>query len=67
MANSKRAFITGISGQDGSYLTEFLLSKGYEVAGLIRRNAALDMGNANELKDEVKIYYGDLHSPESIA
>lgn len=67
MANSKRAFITGVSGQDGSYLTEFLLAKGYEVAGLIRRNAALDMGNANELKDEVKIYYGDLHSPESIA
>lgn len=67
MTNSKRAFITGISGQDGSYLTELLLSKGYEVAGLVRRNAALDMGNANELKEEVKIYYGDLHSPESIA
>lgn len=67
MAKAKKAFITGISGQDGSYLSELLLDKGYEVAGLIRRNAALDMGNANELKDEVKIYYGDLHSPESIA
>jgi GDPmannose 4,6-dehydratase len=64
---SKRAFITGISGQDGSYLAEFLLSKGYEVAGLIRRNAVLDLGNINELKDEVKIYYGDLQSPESLA
>lgn len=67
MASSKRAFITGISGQDGSYLSELLLDKGYEVAGFVRRNAALDFGNANEIKDEVKIYYGDLHSPESIA
>ncbi|MCL4365986.1 GDP-mannose 4,6-dehydratase [Patescibacteria group bacterium] len=67
MANNKRAFITGISGQDGSYLTEFLLDKGYEVGGLIRRNAVLDFGNIKDLKDEVKIYYGDLHSPESIA
>ncbi|MDO8573407.1 MAG: GDP-mannose 4,6-dehydratase [Candidatus Daviesbacteria bacterium] len=66
MAN-KKAFITGISGQDGSYLSELLLSKGYEIAGFVRRNAALDFGNANEIKDEIKIYYGDLHSPESIA
>lgn len=64
---SKRAFITGISGQDGSYLTELLLDKGYEVAGLVRRNAALDMGNINDIKTDVKIYYGDLQSPESIA
>ena len=67
MAQSKRAFITGITGQDGSYLSEFLLGKGYEVAGLVRRNAGLDFGNINELKEEVKIYYGDLHSAESIA
>lgn len=66
MAN-KKAFITGISGQDGSYLTEFLLDKGYKVAGLVRRNAALDLGNINEIRDQVKIYYGDLQSPESIA
>ncbi len=67
MAQSKKAFITGITGQDGSYLSELLLDKGYEVAGLVRRNAGLDFGNINELKDEIKIYYGDLHSPESIA
>ena len=66
MAN-KKAFITGITGQDGSYLTETLLNKGYEVAGLIRRNAGLDMGNINPIRDEVKIYYGDLQSAESIA
>lgn len=64
---SKKAFITGISGQDGSYLTEFLLDKGYEVAGLVRRNALAELGNIEKVKDEVKIYYGDLQSPESIA
>ena len=67
MTKGKKAFITGITGQDGSYLTEFLLDKGYEVAGLVRRNAALDLANINDIKEEVKIYYGDLQSPESIA
>lgn len=67
MANEKRAFITGITGQDGSYLAELLLEKGYEVAGLVRRNAVGDLGNINHIKDQVKIYYGDLQSPESIA
>ena len=63
----KRAFITGISGQDGSYLAELLLEKGYEVAGLMRRNAVSELGNIKDLRDEIKIYYGDLQSPESIA
>jgi GDPmannose 4,6-dehydratase len=64
---AKKAFITGITGQDGSYLTEFLIKKGYEVGGLIRRNAANNLGNIAHLKDEVKIYHGDLQSPESVA
>lgn len=63
----KRAFITGITGQDGSYLTEFLLDKGYEVGGLVRRTAGNDLGNIKHIKDEVNIFYGDLQSPESIA
>lgn len=67
MADKKRAFITGISGQDGSYLSEFLLNKGYQVGGLVRRNATMEMENIVDIKDELKIYYGDLHSPESIA
>lgn len=67
MAKNKRAFITGITGQDGSYLTELLLDKEYEVAGLVRRNAAADLGNVNDIRDQIKIYYGDLASPESIA
>lgn len=66
MAN-KKAFITGISGQDGSYLAEFLLNKGYEVGGLVRRNATNEMGNISQIRDELKIYYGDLQSPESVA
>ncbi len=67
MANKKKAFITGITGQDGSYLTEFLLDKGYEVAGLARRNAISELGNVAKIREEIKIYYGDLQSTESIA
>jgi GDPmannose 4,6-dehydratase len=63
----KRAFITGITGQDGSYLTEFLLDKGYEVAGLLRRTANINLGNIKHLEKQVNIYWGDLNSPESIA
>lgn len=64
---SKRALITGISGQDGSYLAEFLLDKGYVVGGFVRRNATAEVGNIEAIKDEIKIYYGDLQSPESVA
>ncbi len=67
MAHKKKAFITGITGQDGSYLTEFLLDKGYEVAGLVRRNVAHNLGNIEHLKDEVRIYHGEIQSPESIS
>lgn len=67
MAKNNRAFITGITGQDGSYLAEFLLDKGYEVGGLVRRNATAEFGNISEIRDQVKIYFGDLASPESIA
>lgn len=67
MNNKKRAFITGITGQDGSYLTEFLLDKSYEVGGLARRNAVAELGNVSKVREEIKIYYGDLQSAESIA
>lgn len=67
MPKTKKAFITGVTGQDGSYLSELLLSKGYEVAGLVRRNVSNDLGNIKHLKNEIKIYHGDLQSPESIA
>jgi GDPmannose 4,6-dehydratase len=66
MAN-KKAFITGITGQDGSYLSEFLLKKGYEVGGMVRRNACNEMGNVKDIVEDLKLYNGDLQSPESIA
>lgn len=57
---SKVALITGITGQDGSYLTELLLSKGYEVYGTWRRKASVDYGNIKHLKDKVHLIYADM-------
>ncbi|MEX1375904.1 MAG: GDP-mannose 4,6-dehydratase [Eubacteriales bacterium] len=56
----KRALITGITGQDGSYLADLLLEKGYEVYGLLRRKSVEDFGNAEHLVDKVKFIYGDM-------
>jgi GDPmannose 4,6-dehydratase len=63
----RRSLITGISGQDGSYLTELLLAKGYEVHGLVRRTSSLDRSRLNHLYKDPNIYgqrlflhYGDL-------
>lgn len=56
----KKALITGITGQDGSYLAELLLSKDYCVYGLIRRKSVLDYGNVNHLKDKINFIYGDM-------
>ena len=57
----KKALITGISGQDGSYLSELLLDKGYEVHGLIRRNSSfVDHPNLRNVKGRVGLHYGDL-------
>jgi len=56
----KKALITGINGQDGSYLAELLLKKGYEVYGIVRRKAVVDYGNSEHLKDRVKFIYADM-------
>ena len=56
----KKALITGINGQDGSYLAELLLSKGYKVYGLIRRKSKLDFGNIEHLVSKVELIYGDI-------
>jgi GDPmannose 4,6-dehydratase len=63
----KKALITGICGQDGSYLAEFLLSKGYEVHGIIRRSSSFNTGRIEHLMQNPEIYnkslflhYGDL-------
>ena len=56
----KRALITGITGQDGSYLAELLLEKGYKVYGIMRRKSKLDYGNIEHIKDKVEIIYADM-------
>lgn len=59
----KKAFITGINGQDGSYLAEYLLSLGYEVHGIVRRNSVSENQQSrftDEIREKLKISYGDL-------
>jgi GDPmannose 4,6-dehydratase len=58
----KKAFITGIGGQDGSYLAEYLLELGYEVHGIVRRNSVSEnqQSRLEGIKDRLTIYYGDL-------
>ena len=58
----KKAFITGISGQDGSYLAEFLLELGYEVHGIVRRNSVPEhqQSRIDFVKENLHVYYGDL-------
>lgn len=56
----KRALITGITGQDGSYLAEFLLSQGYEVYGMIRRTSTVNFERIAHIQDKVSLVAGDL-------
>lgn len=56
----KKALITGITGQDGSYLAELLLEKGYEVYGIMRRKSVVDYGNVDHIKDKIHFIYADM-------
>jgi len=56
----KHALITGITGQDGSYLAELLLEKGYEVYGLMRRKSVVDYGNVEHIKEKIHFIYADM-------
>ena len=56
----KKALITGITGQDGSYLAEFLLEKGYEVHGIIRRSSMINTHRIDHIFGEINLHYGDL-------
>src|SRR5204863_2803539 len=69
----KRALITGITGQDGSFLTELLLSKGYEVYGIIRRSSSFNTDRINHLYQDpheadtrLRLVYGDLNDSSSL-
>ena len=69
----KRALITGITGQDGSYLAELLLAKGYEVWGIIRRSSSFNTGRIDHIYQDpheqdvrLRLSYGDLNDASSI-
>jgi GDPmannose 4,6-dehydratase len=71
---TKRALITGITGQDGSYLAEFLIEKGYEVHGLIRRSSSFNTGRLDHIYldphvkgGRLKLHYGDLCDANNLA
>src|SRR2546422_11211378 len=57
---AKRAVITGITGQDGSYLAELLLDRGYEVTGIVRRSSSPNFWRIEHLLDRIKLRPGDL-------
>src|SRR5882757_8893299 len=57
---TKRALITGITGQDGSYLAELLLSKGYEVIGMVRRSSTVNFERLAHIQDNIEFVAGDL-------
>ena len=65
--DTKRALITGITGMDGSYLAEFLLSKDYEVYGLERRSSLKHYENIESIKDKIELVSGDLCDQNSLA
>ena len=56
----KVALISGITGQDGSYLAELLLEKGYEVHGIVRRSSLINTDRIDHIYDQIKLHYGDL-------
>jgi len=74
MTTNRRALITGITGQDGSYLAEFLMEKGYEVHGIIRRSSSFNTGRIDHIyldphikAGKLKLHYGDLCDANNLA
>jgi GDPmannose 4,6-dehydratase len=62
----KRALITGITGQDGSYLAEFLLQEGYQVIGMVRRTSTLNFQRIQHIQDQLTLAHGDLLDQTSL-
>ena len=65
-SNLMKAFITGITGQDGSYLAELLLNEGYDVHGLIRRTSTYNFQNIEHIQSKLNLHYGDLSDAPNI-
>ena len=63
---AKKAFITGVTGQDGSYLAELLLEKSYEVHGLVRRSSSFNTWRIDGIRDRLVLHYGDLVDQNSL-
>ncbi|MCI0710007.1 MAG: GDP-mannose 4,6-dehydratase [Chloroflexi bacterium] len=63
---AKRALITGITGQDGSYLADLLLEQGYEVFGVVRRTSTLNFGRISHIQDKVNLISGDMMDQTSL-
>jgi GDPmannose 4,6-dehydratase len=63
---AKKALITGITGQDGSYLAELLLEKGYDVHGLVRRSSSFNTWRIDHVRERLTLHYGDLVDQNSI-
>jgi GDPmannose 4,6-dehydratase len=63
---TKTALITGITGQDGSYLAEFLLSQGYRVVGMARRSSTMTFGRIEHIQDQITLVHGDLLDQTSL-
>ncbi len=66
MASGRSAFITGITGQDGSYLAELLLEKGYEVHGMVRRSSTERFERIEHLREQITLHQGDLLDQRSL-
>lgn len=64
--DARKALITGITGQDGSYLAELLLEKGYEVHGLLRRSSSFNTWRIDHVRGRIKLHYGDLVDQNSM-
>ena len=63
---TKRALVTGITGQDGSYLAEHLLTEGYQVIGMVRRASTMNFDRIVPIQDQVELVPGDLHDEASL-
>jgi GDPmannose 4,6-dehydratase len=63
---TKTALITGITGQDGSYLAEFLLQQGYQVVGMVRRSSTVTFGRVEHIQDQITLAHGDLLDQTSL-
>lgn len=64
--SQKKVLITGITGQDGSYLAELLLKKGYEVSGIVRKTSHEEYANIGHIQEDLKLFQGDLLDPVSL-